>query len=83
MKMIIEVPDNKVPFIMELFSKFEFINFKTEIPKTLENNFEKEWKAFSSKLNQSQPKITNEEIDTEIKAVRQGRRQTNNLSAQQ
>ena len=83
MKLMIEIPDNKVPFIMELLSKYKFINFKPEIPKKMEKDFEQEWKSFSKSLYQGSMDITNDEIDAEIKAVRQEKRQMSNLSSQQ
>lgn len=69
MQLTIEIPDNKVPFVMELLKNLKFLKIKTE--PTID--FRKNWDELSAALPQTEPDITEEEIMNEIKAVRRNR----------
>ena len=78
MQLTIEIPDNKVPFVMELLKNLRFLKIKSE-PIA---DFRTMWAELSAALPQTEPDITEEEIMDEIKAVRQNRRNRNLLTTQ-
>lgn len=78
MQLTIEIPENKVPFVMELLKNLKFLKIKTE--STVD--FRAKWAELSAVLPQTEPEITEEEIMNEIKTVRQNRRNRNSLTTQ-
>lgn len=69
MEIIIDIPENKAPFVLELLKNLKFLKIRK--PETLNSftDFRQQWTELSSRLPQTDPDITEEEILAEVKAV--------------
>jgi hypothetical protein len=74
MEIIIDIPEKKAPFVLELLRSLKFLKIRKPDPKSSFVDFRNEWAKLSSRLPQTDPDITEEEILAEIKAVRAARR---------
>ncbi|ACT94971.1 hypothetical protein [Dyadobacter fermentans] len=70
MEIIIDIPEKKAPFVLELLKNLKFLKFRKAEPKGSFADFRSEWAELSSRLPQTDPDITEEEILAEVKAVR-------------
>ncbi|QRR02862.1 hypothetical protein [Dyadobacter sandarakinus] len=70
MEIIIDIPEKKAPFVLELLRNLNFLKFRTAEPRDSFTDFSNEWTELSNRLPQTDPEITENEILAEIKAVR-------------
>lgn len=70
MEIIIDIPEKKAPFIMELLDNLKFLKIRKPDSQTSFTDFRNEWAELSRRLPQSDPDITEDEIFAEVKAVR-------------
>lgn len=73
MEIIIDIPEKKAPFVLELLKSLKFLKIRQLEPQASFIDFRKEWADLSGRLPQTDPDITEEEILAEIKAVRAAR----------
>jgi len=73
MEIIIDIPEKKAPFVLELLKNLKFLKIRKPESQTSFDDFRREWAELSSSLPQTDPDITEEEILAEIKAVRASR----------
>ena len=73
MEIIIDIPENKAPFVMELLKNLTFLKIRK--PESQDNlrSFRDQWAKLSGELPQGEPDITEEEILAEVRAVRANR----------
>jgi len=70
MEIIIDIPEKKAPFVLELLKNLKFLKIRKPEPQNSFNDFRQQWAELSGRLPQTDPDITEEEILAEIKAVR-------------
>jgi hypothetical protein len=70
MEIIIDIPESKAPFVLELLKNLKFLKIRKPEAQTSFADFRQQWTELSSRLPQTDPDITEEEIFAEIKAVR-------------
>ncbi|MHA4737334.1 hypothetical protein [Dyadobacter sp. MSC1_007] len=70
MEIIIDIPEKKAPFVMELLNNLKFLKIRKPDSQTSFTDFRKEWAELSRRLPQNDPDITEDEILAEVKAVR-------------
>lgn len=73
MEIIIEIPEKKAPFVLELLKNLKFLKIRKPDTQASFIDFRQEWAELSSQLPQTDPDITEEEIHAEVKAVREER----------
>ncbi|PSL19854.1 hypothetical protein [Dyadobacter jiangsuensis] len=73
MEIIIDIPEKKAPFVLELLKSLKFLKIRQPEPQASFVDFRNEWAELSGRLPQTDPDITEEEILAEIKAVRAAR----------
>nr|WP_295929221.1 hypothetical protein [uncultured Dyadobacter sp.] len=73
MEIIVDIPEKKAPFVLELLKNLKFLKIRRPEPQGSFADFRSEWAELSSRLPQTEPDITEEEILAEIKAVRAAR----------
>lgn len=71
MQVTVEIPENKVSFVMELFKELPYLKIKSEGNSLAD--FRQEWAAISAKLPQTEPDMNEVEIMQEIRTVRRER----------
>lgn len=73
MEIIIDIPENKAPFVLELLKNLKFLKIRKAETQNSFADFSQQWAELSSRLPQTDPDITEDEILAEVKAVRAGR----------
>lgn len=73
MEILIEIPEKKAPFVLELLRNLKFLKIKQPDNQGTFENFQKQWNALSLQLPQGEPDISEEEIAAEIREVRANR----------
>ena len=73
MEILIEIPEKKAPFVLELLRSLKFLKIKQPDSQGSFEDFRKQWNALSSQLPQGEPDISADEIAAEIKQVRANR----------
>jgi hypothetical protein len=70
MEIIIDIPEKKAPFVLELLKNLKYLKIKKSEPQGSFSDFRREWAELSNRLPQTDPDITEDEILAEIKSVR-------------
>lgn len=70
MEIIIDIPEKKAPFVLELLKSLKFLKVRKPDEQGSFADFSQQWAELSSQLPQTDPEITEEEILAEVKAVR-------------
>lgn len=73
MEIIIDIPEKNAPFVIELLKSLKFLKIRRPEAQSSFTDFRSEWAKLFRRLPQTDPDITEEEILTEIKAVRAAR----------
>ncbi|WP_439582252.1 hypothetical protein [Dyadobacter bucti] len=73
MEITIEIPEKKAPFVMELLRSLKFLKIKQPESNHSFEDFRQQWMKLADELPKAEPDITDEEIESEIKAVRANR----------
>lgn len=73
MEITIDIPEKEAPFVLELLKNLKFLTIRKAEPQNSFADFRSEWAKLSSRLPQTDPDITEDEILAEIRAVRAAR----------
>jgi hypothetical protein len=80
MEILIEIPEKKAPFVLELLRNLKFLKIKETGNQGSFEDFQSQWNALSLRLPQGEPDITEDEIDAEIREVRANRNQNKRIA---
>lgn len=80
MQITVEIPENKAPFVMELFKNLPFMKIKPQTDSFAD--FKEVWATLSASLPQTEPGMSEEEIMEEVRAVRRKRNQRKELATE-
>jgi hypothetical protein len=73
MEIIIDIPEKKAPFVLELLKNLKFLKIRQPDSQDSFRDFRNQWAKIASQLPQEDPDMSEEEILAEIKEVRAGR----------
>ena len=73
MEITIEIPEKKAPFVMELLRNLKFLKIKQPVSNHSFEDFRQQWTKLANDLPKTEPDMTAEEIEAEVKTVRANR----------